>query len=259
MFGHERGAFTGADRQTNGMFVEADGGAILLDEIGELSPSAQAALLRVLDTKRITRVGSTKEIEVDVRILAATHRNLEAMCAAGTFRQDLLFRINTMTVKIPPLRERLEEIEPLARRFLTEANEANGSALTGFDPDALELLRQYSWPGNVRELRNVVHRAAVMAREQQVVVDDLPDRLLEALRRDGDGSPLQRTSAAAGDDDQEQDADVDFKTRIQRYETRLIRDALEQTGWSKTRAAQRLRIPLRTLIYKINSFDIKRS
>ncbi len=166
-----------------------------------------------------------------------------------------------MTVKIPPLRERPEEIEPLAQRFLTEANEANGSALTGIEPDALELLRQYGWPGNVRELRNVVHRAAVMAQEQQVAVDDLPDRLLEALRRDGDGdgSPQPRTSTAAGDDDQEQDADVDYKTRIQRYETRLIRDALEQTGWSKTKAAQRLRIPLRTLIYKINSFDITRS
>ncbi len=256
MFGHEKGAFTGADRQTRGVFEEADGGAVLLDEIGELSPSAQAALLRVLDSKRITRVGSTKEIAVDVRILAATHRNLEAMCEAGSFRWDLLYRINTMTLKVPPLRERPEEIEPLARHFISEANEANGCEVEGIDEEALSALRRYSWPGNVRELRNVIHRSVVMALGSSVLADDLPERV-----RAGGGPRAVRTTAHAAAPPAppwESDDDLDYKGRIQRYETDLIRAALDHTDWGKTRAAELLRIPLRTLIYKIKSFGIER-
>jgi len=260
MFGHEKGSFTGADRQRRGVFEEADGGSVFLDEIGELSPAAQAALLRVLDTKRITRVGSTREIPVNVRILAATHRNLEAMCEAGTFRRDLLFRINTMTIKIPPLRERVEEIEPLAEAFLREANDANESAVEGFDSEVHELLRRYRWPGNVRELRNVVHRATVLTEGRMVSAEHLPERIRQLDR----GSVVQeeRTPAPFGSGTVSltttpgTEPDLDYKTRIQRYETQLIRAALEQTGWSKTKAAQVLRIPLRTLIYKVQSFGI---
>ena len=250
LFGHEKGAFTGADRTTRGLFEEADGGAVLLDEIGELTPAAQAALLRVLDTKRISRVGSTREIEVNVRVLAATHRNLEAMCEAGGFRQDLLYRINTMTIKVPPLRERAEEIEPLALHFLSEANEANGCAVEGLAPAALELLRRHQWPGNVRELRNVMHRAVVMALGPQIEAADLPDRVCSAA-----AAPAGQLGADALPLDL-QGEDVDFKTRIQRYEQQLICAALEQTGGHKTEAAKLLRIPLRTLIYKVKSYGL---
>ena len=132
MFGHEKGASTGADRRTDGVFLDAGGGTVFLDEIGELSPAGQAALLRVLDTSRVCRVGSSREVAVDVRVLAATHRDLERMCEEGAFRQDLLYRINAMVITVPPLRERVEEIEPLAMRFMEEANQINGRRVDGF-------------------------------------------------------------------------------------------------------------------------------
>ena len=155
LFGHEQGAFTGADKSARGIFEQADGGTVLLDEIGELAASAQAALLRVLETKKVTRVGGDKEIDVDVRVIAATHRDLEAMVEAGRFRQDLLYRLNTMTLRIPPLRERVDEIRPLAERFLKEARRQAGTDVRAIDPQALAALERYPWPGNVRELRNV--------------------------------------------------------------------------------------------------------
>jgi two-component system response regulator AtoC len=243
MFGHERGAFTGADRRTDGVFVDADGGTVLLDEVGELPAAAQAALLRVLETKRINRVGSSEEIEVDVRVLAATHRNLEAMCDAGGFRWDLLYRINTMTLKIPALRERREEIAPLARMFLEEANQANGCQVREIDGAALGRLEAHGWPGNVRELRNVIHRAVVMAQGDVITVADLPERLAGA-------APVP---SAAEEEDGE---DLDFKDRVQRFETGLITRALQRAGGNKTEAAKLLRIPLRTLTHKIQAYGI---
>jgi DNA-binding NtrC family response regulator len=261
MFGHEKGAFTGADRQAKGVFEEADGGSVFLDEIAELSPAAQAALLRVLDTQRITRVGSTKEIPVNVRIIAATHRDLEAMCEAGAFRRDLLFRINTMTLKIPPIRERAEEIRPLAELFLAEARQAGDSAALGFEAEALALLESHSWPGNVRELRNAVLRAAVLAQGSLIAASDLPERVLPRPRAAAAarGQPAAGPPRPATDEDVPEDASADagdYKHRVQRFEIRLITRALEETGWNKTRAAEQLRIPLRTLIYKMQSFGL---
>jgi DNA-binding NtrC family response regulator len=255
LFGHEKGAFTGADRQQRGLFEEADGGSVFLDEIGELSPSAQAALLRVLDTKRITRVGSTREIPVNVRVLAATHRDLDAMCEAGAFRRDLLFRINTMTLRLPPLRERREEIEPLVESFLAEARAAGETTIEGMAPPALELLLEHRWPGNVRELRNVVCRALALAEGPLVTVADLP----EDLRR---GRPDEEVACAtpAGDalgGELEPEPGLDYRGRVQRFELQLLREALEQCGWNKTRAAERLRIPIRTLIYKVQAFGLR--
>ena len=243
LFGHEKGAFTGADRRTDGVFVEAAGGTLLLDEIGDLPPPAQAALLRVLETSRVTRVGATDEVEVDVRIIAATHRDLEAMCDAGAFRWDLLYRINTMTLKIPPLRKRREEIEPLARMFLEEANSANDCHVQGFDDEALGLLRRYSWPGNVRELRNAVSRAVVMAQAATIAPADLPDRVV----------------GRASNHDQEvrdEDETLSFKEQVQRLETRLITRALERSGGNQTEAARVLSLPIRTLSEKIKKYDI---
>ncbi|HMG21834.1 MAG TPA: sigma 54-interacting transcriptional regulator, partial [Kofleriaceae bacterium] len=182
LFGHEQGAFTGADKSARGVFEQADGGSVLLDEIGELAAPAQAALLRVLETKHVTRVGGEKEIEVDVRVIAATHRDLEGMVEAGRFRQDLWYRLNTVTLRIPPLRERVDEIRPLAERFLKEARRQAGSDVRTIDPRALAALEGYGWPGNVRELRNVIERAVVLAEGSTITPADLTDRVRGAAR-----------------------------------------------------------------------------
>ena len=243
LFGHEKGAFTGADKRTEGVFKEGDGGTVFLDEIGELAPPAQAALLRVLETKQITRVGSSKEVPVDVRVLCATHRNIPAMCEAGSFRWDLFYRINTMTLKIPPLRQREDEIGPLAQRFLIEAAGAGEYQVSGIEPRAMKMLLRYNWPGNVRELRNVIQRSVIMAPGDQITRDDLPDSF--------------GARQAPGADDGLLDEDMDYKTRIQQYEKKLICAALAETGGNQTQAAKRLRMPLRTLVFKIRSLEIE--
>ncbi len=243
LFGHEKGAFTGADRRTEGVFKDADGGTVFLDEIGELIPAAQAALLRVLETQKVNRVGSSKEVSVDVRVLCATHRNIPAMCEAGSFRWDLFYRINTMTLKIPPLRERVDEIGPLAKHFLAEASGAE-YPVSGIDPQAMKVLSRYNWPGNVRELRNVIERAVVMAQGDRITPNDLPDSFRD------------RPSPRAGAEDGLLDDDVDYKTRIQRYEKKLILAALTETDGNQTQAAKKLRIPLRTLVFKIRNLGV---
>ena len=257
LFGHERGAFTGASQQQRGIFEAADGGTVLLDEIGELPPAAQAALLRVLETRRVVRVGSTREIEVDVRVVAATHRDLEAMCASGGFRLDLFYRLNAMTLTIPPLRARPEEIEPLTLRFLQQANEANGLALRGVEPAALARIRAYAWPGNVRELRNAIERAALVAEGERVAEQDLPERVRGTHRVE----PALDPEATGEDEDPAlapaEGAD-DLRARLLRYEAKLIVDALRATQWNQTEAAQALGMPLRTLVYKIKTLGIRK-
>jgi len=177
LFGHERGAFTGAGQQQKGLFEAADGGTIMLDEVGELPAAAQVALLRVLEEKRVRRVGATREIEVDVRVIAATHRDLEAMVEARSFRRDLFYRLNGVDVTLPPLRARREDIAPLAERFLKKAAKANGREVRSIAPEAMVLLKEYGWPGNVRELRNAVERAVVIAEAARLL--DMPLRTLQ--------------------------------------------------------------------------------
>lgn len=237
LFGHEKGAFTGADTARAGVFEEARGGTVFLDEVGELSPAAQAALLRVLEAKTITRVGSVEERPVDVRIVAATHRDLQQMSQAGTFREDLFFRLNGVMLHVPPLRERPEEILPLAERFLTEA--ATGKTL---GPEARRRLMDHAWPGNVRELRNVIERAAVLARNDVIGVEDLPDALHAGV------APVVDASASA----------KPFKERIKQYEMELIVDALRRAEGNQTAAAKLLGMPLRTLVHKIKQYGIKK-
>jgi DNA-binding NtrC family response regulator len=252
LFGHERGAFTHAVQQQKGVFEAADGGTVLLDEIGELPPPAQAALLRVLESKRFTRVGSTKEIDVNVRVVAATHRDLEAMVEAGSFRSDLLFRLNAMTLTIPPLRARREDIGPLCKRFLEQANQANGREIRGFSREALALLEGYSWPGNIRELYNAVERAVVIADGDLIAAADLPERV-----RRGAGSMSTHGSGREATGALEPEGGS-MKNRLSRAEQEAILDALREADGSQTGAARILDMPLRTLQHKIKSHGIKK-
>jgi len=288
LFGHERGSFTGAIQQQKGIFEEASGGTVLLDEVGELPAAAQAALLRVLETGRLCRVGSSREIAVDVRVLAATHRDLEAMVEEGRFRADLYFRLGGETLWIPPLRERADEIEALALRFLREANEANGREVQGFRRDALAALRRYRWPGNVRELKHAVERAVVITEATHIRAVDLPPRVQAAEggappgaagearsgrkdprgrpgtgRRDAGVAPEARDGGAAGvngadgADGLHGEEGGAYRAQMQRYEARLILAALEEARWNQTQAARRLGMPLRTLASKIKSLGLR--
>jgi len=243
LFGHERGAFTGAGERRAGLFERGDGGTVLLDEIGELPPAAQAALLRVLEDKRLRCVGGAEETSVDVRVLAATNRDLELMCDEGGFRRDLLFRLNTVTLEVPPLRARREAIARLAQHFLERARREQGAAVRRIAPAAVDALRRYDWPGNARELRNVIERAAVLAEGEEITVDDLTARVRSA---GGD--------AAA----EEVGGQLEFKARMQRYEEELILEALERAGWNQTAAARALRMPLRTMVRKIQAYGLSR-
>ena len=255
LFGHEKGAFTGADRRTEGVFEAADGGTVFLDEIGELPPQAQAALLRVLENQRFSRVGSNDEVEVDVRVLAATHRDLQAMCEEGEFREDLYYRLNVMILDIPPLRERRDDIEPLARRFLGQASRANERQVGAIDDDAMAALLAHTWPGNVRELRNVIERAVVIALEDVVTVDDLPGPIRddEAARSSAPAAPRNGpapTSAPEGE--------VNLKAELQRLESEMILSALKANGWDRKSAAAALGLPLSTMAHKMKSHGIRR-
>jgi DNA-binding NtrC family response regulator len=257
LFGYERGAFTGAAQRQKGVFEEADGGTVFLDEIGELAPSAQAALLRVLETGHFARVGSPREIAVDVRVVAATHRDLEALRDAGQFRADLYYRLGVVVIPLPPLRERADDIEPLARRFLERA----GGQARHLTPDALACLRAYAWPGNVRELRNTLERAAILAPGSEIREEDLPARVRAAVSAPAP-SPASVPSALpppppsvarptlippAGDA-----ADLgEIRAKMAEYEAQRILETLEATGWNRSEAARRLGMPIRTLSHKV--------
>lgn len=181
LFGHTRGAFTGAHTERKGLFEEANHGSLFLDEVGDMRPSLQAKLTRVLEERAIRRVGESKERGVNVRLIAATHRDLEAMVAAGSFREDLWYRLNVALIRIPPLRERREDIEVLANHFLrAQAERAHGRRLQGFAVAALDALSLYDWPGNVRQLRSAVERACVVAKGEEISVVDLPPEVLQA-------------------------------------------------------------------------------
>ena len=270
LFGHERGAFTGAVQRAKGAFEEADGGTVLLDEIGELSPAAQAALLRFLETKVVHPIGSGREVKVDVRILAATHRDLEAMADDGQFRWDLLFRLNAVTLKLPPLRERLEEIVPLAKGFAVHASETQGLPVRRISDEAVGVLRAYRWPGNVRELRNVIERAVVIAQTDTIGITDLPDRLRavtpgdrrrRGFRFDETTSVFQvQRGSEKGSSGEPKERSVErpdqFRGAVEEFERRLLLAALYAEQGNKSGAARLLKMPLRTLMNRINEFGI---
>lgn len=237
LFGHEKGSFTGATERASGLFEQADGGTVLLDEIGELPLPAQAALLRVLETKRLVRVGGTKEIEVDVRLVAATHRDLEAMVEAGTFRADLLYRLDALTLEVPALRERVEDVVPLARAFLSRARTQWETSAVDFDDAALDALAAHDWPGNVRQLKNVVERAAAMALGARITLGDLPPDLARTARPDTE-APIRSSEVRS------------LADRVEAFERQILGEVLDQTGGNQSEAARLLRIPRRTLAHK---------
>jgi two-component system response regulator AtoC len=241
LFGHKKGAFTDAVHDRRGLFEEADGGSLFLDEIGELPLALQVKLLRVLEDEKIRRVGDTRDLKVDVRIITATHRDLTAETKAGRFREDLFYRLNVLPILVPPLRDRREDIPLLIDHFVARNNSRLGTSIRGLDTESRRLLFEYAWPGNVRELENTIERAMVLAEGDQIVAQDLPDRLREA--RD----PVQMQLASG---------ELSVKKTMRIIEEILIRRALQKTKGNRTRAAEVLEISHRALLYKIKDYQI---
>jgi Nif-specific regulatory protein len=241
LFGHEKGAFTGAVARRIGRFEQADQGSIFLDEIGDLSPALQAKLLRVLQEREIERVGSNQTIKIDVRVIAATNRNLEEAIKKGAFREDLYYRLNVVTISLPPLRERKEDIPLLLEYFLKKYSEENKKEVRSLSRESKDLLLKYDYPGNVRELENIIERAVVLGRGETITSQDLPLNLRES-----------RTEMALVQARQAHSLPETLET----LERQLIIGALERNGGVQTRAAEELGISERVLRYKINKYRI---
>ncbi|BAL94330.1 acetoacetate metabolism transcriptional regulator AtoC [Rubrivivax gelatinosus] len=247
-FGNEKGAFTGATTQRRGRFEMAEHGTLFLDEIGEITPALQVKLLRVLQEREFERVGGSKPVKVDVRIVAATNRDLEAMVREGTFRQDLFFRLNVVSLRTIPLRERPEDVILLAHHFLDRFCAENDVELRGFDPATLKCLAAYHWPGNVRELANAVERAVVMTTSSQIMPEDLPESLQCGPE---DGCGLERDEPAARDE-----GDRPLREQVGEFEAEAIRRALARHQGNRARTAAGLGISRRALLYKLQEYGI---
>ena len=256
LFGHVRGAFTSATHTKKGSFEVANKGTIFFDEIGTVSQETQAKLLRVIQEREFSPLGSTETIKVDVRILAATNSDLRKLVEDGLFREDLYYRLNVINIHLPPLRERKEDIPGLVDFFFTRycrENEkfldSSGKSTLRFQPEALQILLEHNWPGNIRELENVVQRAVVLADSSLVPVDVFPEHLLQA-----NGIRIRRSEG------EQLPADASLFEIVADFERRVILDRLAQAGWSQTDAAASLRVPLSTLNQKIKrlEIDIKR-
>ncbi len=242
LFGHVRGAFTGAERDRVGLFEEANGGTLFLDEIGELPTSLQVKLLRALQDREVRRVGESVSRVVDVRIIAATARDLAKDVDSGAFRSDLYYRLNVVNIHLPPLRHRGEEVPLLARHFLEEYNDTLGTEVEGIDASAMNLLLAYGWPGNVRELENVIERAMVLADSDRITSAQLPESV---RNREGHG-----VSDTLPEDE------LSVKKRTAALEKQLIRRALEITGGNRTKASDLLDLSYRALLYKIRDYGL---
>ncbi len=240
LFGHQRGAFTGADREHRGRFELADRGTLFLDEIGDLPRATQVKLLRVLQEQAFERLGGSHTIKVDVRVVAATHRDLEKLMREDQFREDLYYRLNVVSIEIPPLRDRREDIPHLVDHFIRRFSDESGSKATGISREAMDVLLKYHYPGNVRELENMIHRAMVLTRAKLITSTDLPIHLGE-LKPEAGGE-----SASLVD-------------RLAAFERALIVEALDRSGGVKTRAAQALGISERHLRYRMQKHRIEPS
>ncbi|MDQ2644003.1 MAG: sigma-54 dependent transcriptional regulator [Myxococcota bacterium] len=241
LFGHKKGAFTDAVQDRRGLFEEAHTGTLFLDEIGELPLGLQVKLLRVLEDEKIRRLGEARDLQVDVRIVAATHRDVAAETKAGRFREDLFYRLNVLHIHVPPLRERRDDVPLLIEHFVAKNNTRLGTGIRGIDTEARRLLYEYAWPGNVRELENTIERAMVLAEGEQIVAADLPERIREAR----DAVQLHLASG-----------ELSVKKTMRVIEEILIRRALQKTKGNRTRAAEVLEISHRALLYKIKDYEI---
>ena len=240
LFGHEKGAFTGASRRRIGRFEEANGGTLFLDEIGELSPAVQVKLLRFLQEREFQRVGGNRNIRSDVRIISATNRNLQGNIKHGTFREDLYYRLNVVRIAVPPVRERKEDLSPLIDHFLGRFAIANGKEIQGISPEARDLLLKYDYPGNVRELENIIERAVVITRGSVVTSRDLPFS----------GSAIQPNTSKVK-------TWRSLQESVEDLERKMIRKALDETANHQTKAADMLGVSERTLRYKLKKYGFK--
>jgi two-component system response regulator PilR (NtrC family) len=244
LFGHMKGAFTGAGVNKKGLVEVADQGTIFLDEIGEMSPMMQVKLLRVLQERRFRRVGSVEELTADIRVIAATNRDLGRLVAEGRFREDLYYRINVIAVPMPPLRDRAEDIALLANHFLTKYAEQMGKRLTGISGEAMSYLQAYQWPGNVRELENVIERAAALERSPMVLAESLPASVLS--------KPLEVKPSAVIPE-----SGFDLEEHVQQVEREYIAQALQRTGGVQVKAAELLGMSFRSFRYYMKKYNLK--
>ena len=241
LFGHERGAFTGADRQKRGLLETADGGTVFLDEIGEMVPGLQAKLLRFLEEKTFKRVGGSVDIHVDIRVIGATNRNLQVEVREGRFREDLFYRLNVLPITLPPLRERADDIPMLVSFYVDAYNTEFKKRIRGVTPEALKKMQNYAWRGNVRELRNAVERAMLLAEGDTLTLDDFAGAITDSMRL-GDRVELP----AAG-------------IELDQLERSLVEQALERTGWNQTRAAVLLGLNRDQIRYRIEKFQLEKN
>ncbi len=239
LFGHEKGAFTGAERQRIGKFEQASGGTLFIDEVGDIPLAIQVKLLRALQFGQIERVGGNETLELDVRIVAATNRDLEEMMRSGEFREDLFYRLNVVTITIPPLRERRSDVAPLVQEFTRKYAELNGKEVDGISAEAMDALMRHSFPGNVRELENIIQRAVVMSRGQTITTRDLPPDIGATTER---GTTAPDSLFALGN----------LNEKLEQLEKILIEQALEATVGNQVKAAELLGISERTLRYKLS-------
>ena len=248
LFGHEKGAFTGAHRTRIGRFEMADGGTIFLDEIGDMSPDLQVKLLRVLQEQNFERVGSTKSLKVDVRIIAATNKNLLDSIAEGKFREDLFYRLNVIPIHVPPLRERKSDIKLLKDYFLKRMGgrrRQDRKRMKSFSDEALNLLLKYDWPGNIRELENLIERLSVLVEEDVIQAQDLPEKIRGEATREPRAAQVSFESG------------IGFNEAVEQYQKDLILQALNQTNWVKAKAADLLKMNRTTLVEKIKKMKLE--
>ena len=243
LFGHEKGSFTGAHAEKKGLFEVADKGTLFLDEIGELDVSMQAKLLRALQEREIRRVGGTRAIKIDVRVVAATNRDLRAMVSDGRFRDDLYYRINVLSIDVPPLRERREDIDLLIDYFIKKHTRNTSRLVRGITPEARRLMNDYSWPGNVRQLESAIERAILLAESDHITIEDLPLEVRQEARPSPEGGFKLPAEGLVFED----------------MERQLILQAMERTDYNITKAAKLLGLTFRTLQYRLEKFGIKRA
>ncbi len=239
LFGHEKGSYTGADRQRTGRFEEADSGTVFIDEVGDIPLSMQVKLLRVLQEGEFQRVGGNKTIKADIRFVSATNRKLEDLINSGEFREDFFYRINVITLELPPLRERKEDLHLLTEFFVNKFSEQTGKKLSGISESAIQALMKYNFPGNIRELQNIIERAVVLSREEMINIEDLPPHLADSKEQ----AYLSHNES--------------LTSRMESIEKQLIVEAMQKAGNVQTKAADILGINERNLRYKLKKYGIK--